>query len=127
MHHNKKRGRTARDPVAIMDALLHDSAAQAAEDHVPTDEDKRWARGAMARLRREFDHPPPVRRATAASAKRGVTIPGELLALDRETMLAKIEVLKHVANVNYQLDELKGLSEHDLRVMLAMMLDPERH
>jgi hypothetical protein len=68
-----------------------------------------------------------VRRATPASAKRGVTIPAELLALDRETMLAKIEVLKRLANVNYQLDELKGLSAHDLRVMLAMMLDPERH
>jgi hypothetical protein len=127
MQHNKKRGRTARDPIAIMDALLHDVAAQAAEDHVPTDEDRRWARGAMARLHREFAQPSPVRRATPASAKRGVTIPAELLALDRETMLAKIEMLKQLANVNYQLDELKGLSAHDLRVMLAMMLDPERH
>ena len=110
-----------------MDALLHDVAAQAAEDHVPTDEDRRWARGAMAKLQRQFAQPTPVRRATPAPAKRGVTIPAELLALDRETMLAKIEVLKRLANVNYQLDELKGLSAHDLRVMLAMMLDPERH
>jgi hypothetical protein len=110
-----------------MDALLHDIAAQAAEDHVPTNEDRRWARGALAKLHREFEQHPPGPRARSASAKRGVSIPGELLALDRETMLARIEMLKQVANVSYQHEKLTGLSDHDLRVMLAMMLDPERH
>lgn len=127
MQHKGKRGsrQTARDPIAIMDALLHDVAAQAAEDHVPTAKDKRWARGALAKLQREFDQDPPGDR--ARPAKRGVTIPPELLELDRETLLAQIETLKKIANVNYQQSELTGLSDHDLRVMLAMLLDPERH
>jgi hypothetical protein len=133
MQHKGKRGngRTARDPIAIMDALLHDVAVQAAEDHVPTAEDRRWARGALAKLQREFDQNPEGDRARPASRpaskKRGVTIPPELLELDRETLLAQIEHLKKVANVNYQQSELTGLSDHDLRVMLAMLLDPERH
>jgi cell division protein FtsX len=116
MQHKGKRGsgRTARDPIAIMDALLHDVAAQAAEDHVP-------------KLQREFDQNPAGDRARPASKKRGVTIPPELLELDRETLLAQIEHLEKVANVNYQQSELTGLSDHDLRVMLAMLLDPERH
>lgn len=128
MQHNRKRGsgRTARDPIAIMDALLHDVAAQAAEDHVPTAEDIRWARGALAKLQREFDQDPPGDRARPALATRGVAIPPELLTLDREALLARIEILRKVANVNYQQYELTGLSDHDLRVMLAMMLDPER-
>jgi hypothetical protein len=128
MHHKGKRGsgRTARDPIATMDALLHDIAAQAAEDHVPTDEDRRWARGAMAKLRREFAQHPLGQRAKPPAGTRGVTIPAELLALDRETMLAQIDILRRVANVTYQHEKLTGLSDHDLRVMLAMMLDPER-
>ena len=93
---------------------------------MPNDEDRRWARGALAKLQREFAHHPSGNRARPAPDKRGVTIPAELLALDREAMLAQLEMLKRVANVNYQLDELKGLSDHDLRVMLAMMLNPER-
>jgi hypothetical protein len=109
-----------------MDALLHDVAAQAAEDHVPTAEDIRWARGALAKLQREFDQDPQGDRARPASAKRGVAIPPELLTLGREALLARIEILRKVANVNYQQYELTGLSDHDLRVMLAMMLDPER-
>ena len=129
MQHNGKRGRgrTARDPMVTMDALLHDIAAQAAEDHVPTAEDRRWARDALAKLRQEFAQDVPEHRARPASAKRGVTIPAALLALDRATMLAQIEILKRVANVTYQHEKLTGLSDHDLRVMLAMMLDPERH
>ncbi|TMQ04774.1 MAG: hypothetical protein E6J90_46315 [Deltaproteobacteria bacterium] len=110
-----------------MDALLHDVAAQAAEDHVPTAKDKRWARGALAKLHREFDQAPAGDRARPASTKRGVTIPPELLELDRETLLAQIEFLKKIANVNYQQSELTGLSDHDLRVTLAMLLDPERY
>jgi hypothetical protein len=129
MQHKGKRGngRSARDPIAIMDALLHDVAAQAAEDHVPTAQDRQWARGALAKLQREFDQSPAGDRARPASKKRGVTIPPELLELDRETLLAQIQHLQRVANVNYQQSELTGLSDHDLRVMLAMLLDPERH
>ena len=129
MQHKGKRGsgRTARDPIAIMDALLHDVAAQAAEDHVPTAQDRRWARGALAKLQREFDQNPDGDRSRPASTKRGVTIPPELLELDRETLLAQIDYLQRIANINYQQSELTGLSDHDLRVMLAMLLDPERH
>jgi hypothetical protein len=128
MQHKGKRGsrQTARDPIAIMDALLHDVAAQAAEDHVPTAKDRRWARGALAKLQREFDQNPDGDRARPASTKRGVTIPPELLELDRETLLAQIDYLQKIANVNYQQSELTGLSDHDLRVTLAMLLDPER-
>ncbi|HEU4727323.1 MAG TPA: hypothetical protein VFT22_05530 [Kofleriaceae bacterium] len=81
MHHNgNNRRRTARDPIAIMDALLHDVAVQAAEDHVSTDEDQRWAEDTVAKLHRQLAQLEPARgaRPGAAPANRDVAIPDSI-------------------------------------------------
>jgi hypothetical protein len=128
MRHNGKHGRTARDPIAVMDALLTDVAEQAAEDHVPTDEEMQWARGATAKLRRQVAQLQGGHRATSSGAptKRSVVIPAEILALDREALVAHIEILRRGANVRYASLNLTGLSDNDLRTMLAVLLAPER-
>lgn len=128
MHHNgNNRRRTARDPIAIMDALLHDVAVQAAEDHVSTDEDQRWAQDTVAKLHRQLAQLEPARdaRPGAAPAKRDVAIPDSIQALDRETLLAQLEFLRQRGQVRYAHQHLTGLSENDLRKTLAMVLAPE--
>ncbi len=128
MYHNgNNRRRTARDPIAIMDALLHDVAQQAADDHVPTDEDERWAQDTVAKLHRQLAQLRPARDASsgAASAKRDVEIPPSIQALDRETLLAQLEFLRQHGQVRYAHQNLTGLSVSDLRKTLAMVLAPE--
>jgi hypothetical protein len=128
MHHNgNSRRRTARDPIAIMDALLHDVAVQAAEDYVSTDEDQRWADDTVAALHRQLAKLEPTRdaRSGAASAKRDVEIPDAIQGLNRETLLAQLEFLRQHGQVRYAHQKLTGLSVNDLRKTLAMVLAPE--
>ena len=128
MHHNGKRRRTARDPIAVMDALLHDAAAQAAEDHVPTDEERRWAQDATAKLRRQLAQLPraPSAQPSAAPAKRDVEIPPALQALDRGTLLAQLEFLRQHGHARYAHQNLTRLTDNDLRKMLAVLLAPQK-
>jgi hypothetical protein len=128
MHHNgNNRRRTARDPIAIMDALLHDVAVQAADDYVSTDEDQRWAEDTVAKLHRQLAQLEPARdaRSGTAPAKRDVEIPASIQALDRETLLAQLEFLRQHGQVRYAHQHLTGLSVNDLRKTLAMVLGPE--
>ena len=75
MHHNgNSRRRTARDPIAIMDALLHDVAVQAAEDYVSTDEDQRWADDTVTALHRQLAKLEPARDARSGAASGGRTV-----------------------------------------------------
>lgn len=126
-HNGNNRRRAARDPIAIMDALLHDVAVQAAEDHVSTDADQRWADDTVAMLHRQLAQLEPARgaRPGAAPAKRDVEIPDAIQALDRETLLVQLEFLRQHGQVRYAHQHLTGLSVNDLRKTLAMVLAPE--
>lgn len=126
MYHNGNRRRTARDPIAIMDALLDDIAEQAAEDYAPTDKDDRWAKATMANLHRQLAQLPPAHdaRSGAAARKRDVEIPASIQALDRETLLAQLEFLRRRGHVRYAHQNLTQLSVNDLRKTLAVVLAP---
>jgi hypothetical protein len=126
MHHNGNRRRTARDPIAIMDALLDDIAEQAAEDYVPTDRDDRWAKATMANLHRQLAQLPPAHDSSSGTAagKKDVEIPESIQALDRETLLAQLEFLRQRGHVRYAHQNLTRLSVNDLRKTLAVVLAP---
>jgi hypothetical protein len=128
MYHNGNRRRTARDPIAVMNALLHDVAEQAAEDHVPTKEDHRWAKNTMAKLQRQLAQLRPARdaRSGTAPAKRDVEIPASIQALDRDTMLVQLEFLRQCGQVRYANQNLTSLSVSDLRKTLTVALAPEK-
>ncbi len=124
MTHNGKRDRASRDPIAVWEVLLDDVAEQAAEDYVPTDDDIQWSRevatmvkGRIAELRRQLTPAQP-------TVRRGVGLPPDIQALDRESLLARLESLRQRAEVRYAHQDLTGLSVDDLRTVLALLVAP---
>ena len=51
-----------------------------------------------------------------------VTIPAEIQALDRDTVLARLEILRQNAKVQYAHRHLSGLSDDELRRLFAHAL-----
>jgi hypothetical protein len=128
MYHNgNNRRRTPRDPIAIMEALLHDVSVQAAEDYESTAEDDRWANATVAKLHRQLDQLGPARdgRPGAAWARQDVEIPDSIRALDRATVLAQLEFLRQRGHVRYANQNLTGMSVNDLHKTLAVVLGPQ--
>jgi hypothetical protein len=71
----------------------------------------------LAELRRQ--HTP-----ATATVREGIVIPDTILALDREALLARLENLRQAGAVRYSHQELIGLSDSDLRGMLALLVSP---
>lgn len=123
MSQNGKRSRTARDPIAIMDGLLDDVAEQAVEDLEPTADSVRWSQALGDKVRRQLaSMERRGARTPTDQVRRSVTIPAEIQALDREGVLARLEILRQSANVQYAHQDLSGLSDDELRRMLAHAL-----
>jgi hypothetical protein len=123
MNHHGKRNRTARDPIAIMEGLLDDVAEQAVEDLEPTADSIQWSRALGDQVRREvarMEH--RVTRARRDVVPPAVTIPAEIQALDRNTVLARLEILRQNAKVQYAHRHLSGLSDDELRRLFAHAL-----
>ena len=123
MSHHGKRNRTARDPIAIMEGLLDDVAEQAVEDLEPTADSIQWSRALGDQVRREvarMEH--RVTRARRDVVPPAVTIPVEIQALDRNTVLARLEILRQNAKVQYAHRHLSGLSDDELRRLFAHAL-----
>jgi hypothetical protein len=122
MNDNRKPIRR-RDPVAFMEALLDDAAEQAAEDHVPSADDIEWSRGIDAMVERRLAALRPSLPRAHPELPRGVTIPSHVQALGRAELLLTLEVLRQGSLIQYAHQDLTGLSDHDLRTILALMLE----
>lgn len=123
MSHHGKRNRTARDPIAIMEGLLDDVAEQAVEDLEPTADSIQWSRALGDKVRREIARMERCgARARRDVAPPAVTIPVEIQALDRNTVLARLEILRQNAKVQYAHRHLSGLSDDELRRLFAHAL-----
>ena len=123
MSQHGKRNRTARDPIAIMEGLLDDVAEQAVEDLEPTADSIQWSRALGDQVRREvarMEH--RVTRAWRDVVPPAVPIPAEIQALDRNTVLARLEILRQNAKVQYAHRHLSGLSDDELRRLFAHAL-----
>jgi len=115
--------RTARDPIAIMEGLLDDVAEQAVEDHAPTADNIRWSREVgekvarvLARMERRSS------RRMADQVVPSVGVSPEVAALDRESLLARLDILNRDNYVQFLNQDLRGLSDDELRRMLAHAL-----
>jgi hypothetical protein len=89
-----------------------------------TPEEDRWARRVrqgvdtqIAALRRQLT---PVR----PKLESLPPIPDEIRALDREGLLARLEILRQGPGVRYAHMNLTGLTTDDLRQMVAAILEP---
>ncbi|MEO7732907.1 MAG: hypothetical protein ABIY55_18225 [Kofleriaceae bacterium] len=124
MSQQDKPGSVVRDPIAVWDDILDLVAEDDAETGEPSEEDQQWSqrmelgvKSRLAELRRRLTP-------TAVPVKRGVKIPSEIQALARPALVAKLELLRKGANVRYAHQDLTGLSDNDLRTMLAILLAP---
>lgn len=119
-----KPGNTPRDAVAIWDDILDLVAEDDAETGEASEDDVRWSqsvdatvRARLAQLRRQLTP-------TDVPIKRGVTIPPEIQAMDRPALVAQLEILRQCANVRYAQRDLTGMTDNDLRTMLAAFVEP---
>ena len=123
MNKNERPDGSVRDPIAIMEALLDDVAEQAAEDYVPNEDDRRWARELSATVEQRLAslerRPPPP---PTARLDGDIVIPEELRALDRASLLRRLETLRSNPNVQYAHQRLTRLNDDGLRRILAFLM-----
>ena len=131
MTHHRNSRRTKLDPVELWEALLDDVAEQEAEDHEPTEDDRRWAQGVTANVTAKLSE--LRQRAAQAEGARpralralDTEIPPHIQALNRETLLAQLEVMRQKGEVRYAFQELTGLSDDGLRRLLALVVAPTK-
>jgi hypothetical protein len=126
MSDNHDPGRTERDPVAVWDDILELVAEDDAETGEPSAADRQWSqrldaqvKSRLAELRRRLTP-------TEVPIKRGVTIPPQIQALDRNALVAQLEILRQGEHVRYTHRELTGLSDDNLRILLAIAVGSNR-
>jgi hypothetical protein len=115
-----------RDPIAIWDDILELVAEDDAETGEATEEDMQWSQRLDARVKSRVAELRRRLTPTDVSIKRGVTIPAEIQALDRDAVVARLEILRQADRVLYQHRELTGLSDNGLRLMLAIAVGSNR-
>jgi hypothetical protein len=127
MTHNTKRTksrRTAAETLAVILEHVADAEADIAEADLapPTEADRQWAREQHAKMQlriaamRRLHTPshPPIERAPAVSP--------EIRALTRAELLARLEHLSQGGAVQFAHRSLTGLTDDDLRQLLAVLV-----
>lgn len=122
--HGKRPSSEADSPHPLETLLEHTSA----ESIHPQDDERAnaWARGVrsqvdaqLAALRRQLNPARPMPR-------RAARIPDELFAMAREDLLARLEILRQIPEVQIAHLELSGLTTDDLRQLVAEIEATER-
>ena len=113
-----------RSPAEILATVL-DLIAEEKPDTEPTEDDHRWAQeqhakmqARIAEMRRQHTPSYPV-------IDRAVPIGPELSALPREAVLARLEQLSQAGAMQIAHHELVGLTDDDLRQLLAVLLSSD--
>jgi hypothetical protein len=112
-----------RSPAEVIDTVL-DLLAEGEPDLEPTEDDK-WAQeqdakmqARIAEMRRRLTPSHPV-------INRAVAIPPGIRALSREQVLTALERMNQIGAVQFANRESVGLTDDDLRQLLAVVLTPE--
>ena len=113
-----------KDPVAFVNTVMAHVAEEEADQATGTADDRRWARELrqqvdikLAALRRELA-------ATPCKHKRPPPIPEEIRALERPELLEHLVRLRGCEGVRYAHLDLQGLTDDDLRQLIAAILEP---
>jgi hypothetical protein len=122
MSYKSNSRRRIPDPVAAWDALLDAAAEDDIDNYEPTPDDRQWARSVDAMVHERLDALQHQLGRARPAIQRGVVIPPEIAKLDRAALVAQLEALRRSFAVRYAHQDLKGLSDQDLRTMLAVAL-----
>jgi hypothetical protein len=110
----------------VEDCISDDEAEEYARQAIPTADQEQWAhsldieiRARLAALKRL--HTPVGRHPRPASS-----IPIEIVALSREQLIARLQVIVQAANVQYASLAISTMSEDDLRRLLWTLEAPRK-
>lgn len=115
-------GHTMRDPVATWEDILDLIAEDDAETGTPTQEDRQWSQRLDAKIKSRVAELRRRLTPTDVAIQRGVTIPPEILALDREAVVAQLEIWRQSGDVQLWHRDLTGLSDNSLRIALTIAM-----
>jgi hypothetical protein len=115
-------GHTMRDPVATWEDILDLIAEDDAETGTPTQEDRQWSQRLDAKIKSRVVELRRRLTPTDVAIQRGVTIPSEILALDREAVVAQLEIWRQSGDVQLWHRDLTGLSDNSLRIALTIAM-----
>lgn len=115
-----------RDPRAVWADILEMVADDDAETGESSEGVKQWSReldtpikSRVAELRRRLTP-------TDVEIKQDVTIPPEILAMDRDALVAQLESMRQSGVVSIQYQQLRGLNDKSLRTTLVIALQKLR-
>ena len=109
-----------REPIAIWEDILDLVAEDDAETGEPTEGDLAWSasvdvsvKSRLAEMRRQLTP-------TDVEVKRGIEIPREIESLDREALVAQLEIERRRPDFRYAHQDLTILSDYNLRLILVL-------
>lgn len=111
-----------RDPIAIWENILDLVAEDDGLNEEPSEQAREWLEQHDVRVK---SHVAELRRRltpTDVEIQRDVTIPPEIAALDRNAIIALLEIERRAGNVRWHHHELTGLTDDSLRITLALAM-----
>jgi hypothetical protein len=109
---------------SALDAVLHHIALEAMEHNASTERNDRWANGLHQKMQSQIAALRRQRVPARAAISPIEQIPTDYQGLVRKSLLARIEALRNSGSVRYAHLEVTGLSDEDLRRLLATLEPP---
>lgn len=124
MRSDDKPGKPRPSATEILAVILDHVADEVAGDihSEPTEADRRWAREERAKMQARIAEMKRRRMPSHAVLEFAAPIPREIRALGREELLARLEEEGHRRAAQYAHRDLTGLTDDDLRQMLAILV-----
>jgi hypothetical protein len=109
---------------SALDAVLHHVALEAMEHDTWTERSDCWANGLHQKMQSQIAALRRQRAPARAAISPIEQVPTDYQGLVRKSLLARIEALRHSGSVRHAHLEVTGLSDEDLRRLLATLEPP---
>lgn len=118
----RPNGKPPRGPnsAAVLETVIEHIAEEEADHGISSEDSARWARRVKADMADRIAALRRQRVPARPETHRVSPIAPEILALDREALLAKLATFSHGETVQYAHRDLTGLSDDDLRRLLTL-------
>lgn len=115
-----------RDPIAVWDNVLDLVADDDALTGKPSEQAREWSRQLDARIKSRVAELRRRLTPTDVEIQRDVPIPPAIQVLDRNAIVAQLELERKAGNLRWAHHELTGLSDDTLRITLALAMAKKR-
>ena len=126
MASNTNRPKAPHTAVDTLAAILAHVAMDADNDDRPTDDDRDWAQALAADTQRRLNAMRRARTPRSPAIGPAASISAELQALARPALIAQLGQVSQRGDAKFAHRDLTGLTDDDLRQLLAVALAGER-